>query len=208
MASLLEYLNRAAFTLWGSPMSWAEVLGFVTGLACVWLAARRHILNFPVGIANCALLCLLFWQSRLFADAGLQLVFIALGLQGWWLWARAGAAGAVPVSRLAGGALAATVAAGLGGLLGLYGLLTWAKGSVPVADACITSFSLVAQWLLNRRKLETWYFWMVVDVVSIPLYAYKGLYLIALLYVVFLGLCVLGWRAWRAELRAQSTASA
>lgn len=199
MQAMADALNQVAFTLWGNPLSWGEVLGFATGVWCVWLATRRHILNFPVGIANCALLLFLFWESRLFADASLQLVFIVLGLQGWWLWWKGQEADRVPVSRLSGQELAWTLGGSAIGAALLYGVLTWAKGSVPVLDAMITSLSLAAQWLLNRRKLENWFCWIAVDVISIPVYAYKQLYLIAVLYVVFLGLCLIGLRAWRVE---------
>ncbi len=206
LESVVTALNQPALTVWAYPMSWAEVLGFATGLLCVWLVGRRHILNFPVGIANCALLFLLFFEARLFADAGLQLVFILLGFQGWWLWSRGIREDGLAVSRLDRdhwiGVLGASVM-----LTGcLYLLLTWAKGSVPLADALITSLSLSAQWLLNRRKLESWYFWVVVDLISIPLYAYKQLYLIAVLYGVFLGLCVMGLRAWRQEMASPAVA--
>ena len=206
LQSLVNALNHPALTVWGNPMSWAEILGFATGLFCVWLVGRRHILNFPVGIANCALLFLLFFEARLFADAGLQVVFILLGFQGWWLWSRGAQEDGLALSRLDMthwiGVLGVSVL-----LTGsLYLLLTLAKGSVPLADAVITSLSLLAQWLLNRRKLESWYFWIVVDLISIPLYAYKQLYLIAVLYGVFLGLCVMGLRAWRQEMASPALA--
>ncbi len=192
-------LNLPALHVWGAPLTWAEVLGFSTGLWCVWLVAQRRILNFPVGIANCLLLLFLFFHARLYADAGLQLMFIALGLRGWWLWSRGSPGETLVISRLGPRSLAGAVAAGLAFAALLYVLLTWAKGSVPAVDALVTSLSLVAQGLLNQRKLEHWYFWIVVDLVSIPLYAYKELYLVALLYTVFLGVCLLGLRAWRRE---------
>lgn len=196
MQELAAALNQTLFTLWGVPTSYAEVFGFATGLWCVWLAARRHILNFPVGIANSALLMFLFFEARLFADAGLQIFFIALGLIGWWQWLRGHAVRDAPVARLPLGttaiwALAALAATGL-----LYPLLQWLKGSVPVADALITTLSIAAQCLLNQRKVESWLFWIAVDLISVPLYAYKGLYLIALLYLVFLGLACRGWWLW------------
>ena len=75
-----------------------------------------------------------------------------------------------------------------------------AKGSIPVFDALITALSLVAQWLLNRRKLENWIFWIGVDLISVPVYAFKELYLIAGLYAVFLLLCVRGYRSWKHDL--------
>lgn len=186
----------------GAPLSWAELLGFATGLWCVALVATRNVLNFPVGIANVALLLLLFAEARLFADAGLQLVFIAMGLQGWWLWLRDRGSQheAVAVTRAGRAELFRVLALCLVLAAALYLLLTWAKGSVPVLDALITSLSLAAQWLLNRRKLEHWYFWITVDVISIPVYVYKELYLVALLYAIYLGLCIGGLQAWRRAL--------
>lgn len=198
---LAALLNCPAFTLWNAPLSWAEVVGFATGIWCVWLTAQRRMLNFPVGIANCLLLLFLFWQSRLFADAGLQVLFIGLGLHGWWQWSRGRVNHEVPVSDLSPRGLVAAGATGLALAALLYLLLTWAKGSVPLFDALITALSLVAQWLLNARKRQNWYFWIVVDLISIPVYVHKQLYLIALLYAVFLGLCIIGLRAWTLERR-------
>ncbi|MFC4161019.1 nicotinamide riboside transporter PnuC [Chitinimonas lacunae] len=196
MQELADALNQPLFIVWSAPMSRAEVLGFATGLWCVWLAAQRHILNFPVGIANSALLLFLFLQARLFADAGLQVFFIVLGLLGWWQWRRGSTAAAVPVSRLAPGRVAWWVAGALLGTVMLYPLLTWLKGSVPVFDALITTLSIAGQFLLNQRKVESWWFWITVDLISVPVYLHKHLYLIALLYVIFLVLACRGWWLW------------
>lgn len=180
-------------------MGLGELLGFLSGLACVWLAGRGNILNFPVGLLNSALLLLLFWDARLFADASLQILFIGLGLQGWWRWARAKRTVEGPVRWLSrrGRWLSLIAAAALIGLL--VPLLTLARGSLPLFDASITGLSVVAQVLLNLRRAESWLYWIAVDAVSVPVYASKGLWLIALLYLVFLGMAVGGARAWRRE---------
>jgi nicotinamide mononucleotide transporter len=198
---LIDLLNSPALTLLGTPLSYAECFGFVTGLLCVWLAARQNIWNFPTGIANCALLLLLFVQARLFADAALQIMFIALNTRGWWQWAHGTGQGDAPraISRAARNQLLGYAA--LSGVLALafFGVLTLAKGSLPIFDAAITALSVVAQWLLNRKVLENWLWWIAVDAISIPVYVHKQLYLIAVLYGIFLVFCVMGWRAWRAE---------
>src|ERR1700753_404875 len=87
MHSWTDWLNHPVLNFWGSTMSAAEVFGFVTGVWAVWLTARGSIWNFPIGIANSALLLLLFFEGRLFADASLQVMFILLGFSGWWFWA-------------------------------------------------------------------------------------------------------------------------
>ena len=202
LSSLFAWLDTPALLLWSTPLSVAECLGFLTGLACVWLAARNHIGNFPLGIANSLLLMLLFARTRLFADAALQVFFVVLNLRGWWQWARHGACPVLAITRADPSHLRLALFYSALGIPVLTLLLTLARGSVPLFDAAITALSLVAQWLMNRRWLQSWWWWMLVDLISIPVYVYKGLYLIALLYVVFLGLCVSGYRTWRGALPA------
>src|SRR3954469_10314101 len=97
---LVDPLNTVLFHLANDAVTWAELLGFLTGGACVWLTVRRHVLNFPVGIANSALFLILFTSARLWADAALQIMFIALGVAGWALWVRSrGASEQIRVRR-------------------------------------------------------------------------------------------------------------
>jgi nicotinamide mononucleotide transporter len=185
------------------PVSIGDLLGFVTGLACVWLAARGNIWNFPVGILNGAVLGVVFLNQRLFADAALQVVFIVLGVRGLQQWlAGNNARETSPVFRVRVGELGGLALAGLILTVLLWVVLGWLKGSAPIADALITSLSVCAQWLLNRRVLENWVLWVVVDVISIPLYLSRQLPLIAALYVVFLALCVQGYRRWQRQVVA------
>lgn len=199
MHTIIDYLNRPFLTALGTTLSGVEVFGFVTGLLAVWLTARRNIWNFPIGIINAALLFLLFFDARLFADAGLQIMFIALGFSGWWFWLTGGVTkrnairGATRAEQV-GAIVAVLILFGL-----LYYVLTWAKGSIPIFDALITALSVVAQWLLNRKILETWLLWIVTDIISIPVYIHKDLYLIAILYAVFLVLACRGYQLWRRE---------
>ncbi|MDT0377407.1 nicotinamide riboside transporter PnuC [Streptomyces sp. DSM 42041] len=212
VADLLAPLQQPLFTLLDTPVSWVEVLGFGSGALCVWLVARQHIANWPIGIANNLFFILLFAGAGLYADAGLQVVYIALALYGWWAWLRGGpeaAAGRLPVSRtdartwwvLAPATLAVTA------LLTLW-LARSTDSTVPFWDALTTALSLAATYGQCRKKLESWYLWIAADVVYVPLYAYKGLHLTALLYVGFMILCVVGLRSWRAEWTAARTGPA
>ena len=90
MSTIVGWLNTAAFTSFGAPTTWAEVLGFLAGAACVYLVAKQHIANWPLGIANNLLWILLFANAGLFADSALQVVFIGLALWGWWQWLHGG----------------------------------------------------------------------------------------------------------------------
>ena len=190
------------------PYSLTETLGFVTGAACVYLVIRRSVWNFPVGIANNVFFIVLFAEARLYGDAGLQLVYVALGFQGWYLWLRGGRAGApLRVARAPRRTLLLAAAFVFAGTLALVFALRLARGAAPVLDALTTALSLAAQYLLNRKFVENWYAWIIADVLYVYLYATRALHLTAALYAVFLCLCVAGLISWRRELaRAGATA--
>lgn len=179
--------------------NWSEVLGFATGAACVLLAARRNILTFPIGIANNLVFSWLFFGAALYADAALQVVYIALGAMGWISWHRGRAvddraatehAPLRAIPWLLGAAVVGTVAI-------TVLLANFTDSTTEVADAGTTTVSLVAQYMLNRRWIESWFVWIAVDVAYIGLYAVKGLWITAALYVLFIVMCVIGYRTWR-----------
>jgi nicotinamide mononucleotide transporter len=201
LAGVVAPLNHVLFVLGNDAVSWAELLGFVTGGICVWLTVKAHVANFPLGILNSALFLVLFASARLWADASLQLVFVILGFAGWWQWIRGrgypagsvGVAGRTLLAVLAAGVVAATI--------GLTALLRAVHDVAPFWDALTASLSLAAQWLLNAKRIQTWFFWVAADVIYVPLYAVKRLDLTAIVYVLFLGLCVAGWLGWRRTIR-------
>lgn len=206
LADVLEPLQRPLFTLLDTPVGWTEVLGFGSGALCVWLVARQHLANWPIGIANNVFFVLLFTQAGLYADAGLQIVFIVLAAYGWWTWTHGGGPGsaeALPVRRTTRTEWTWLLAAGTVGTLALALLLDRATDStVPFWDALTTGLSLMAVYGQCRKRLESWWLWIAADVVYVPLYAYKGLYLTSLLYVGFMALCVAGLRGWSRDLAA------
>lgn len=206
---MLQSLTTPLFTLGNDAVTWAELLGFVTGGLCVFLTVRRHVANFPVGIANSAFFLVLFVTSRLWADAGLQVLFITLGFIGWWQWLY-GNAGRTPltVTRAGQREIAGCLVFVVVGTGALFALLRVTHDSAPFLDALTTCLSLAAQWLLNAKRLENWYFWIVADCIYIPMYISRGLNRTAIIYVLFLGLCVAGWRSWRRSLAPETPALA
>ncbi len=201
LAALVAPLNAAAFTLWGDPVSWAELCGFVTGAVCVALTVRRSIANFPVGIANAAFFLILFASARLWADSALQVLYIALGFAGWWQWLYGNTRRTpLAVRRLTRRQFLGGVAAVAAVTAVLYPVLRAVQDAAPFLDALTTGLSLVAQWLLNGKWIHTWYFWIAADCVYVPLYVSRGLNLTAIVYAVFLAMCVLGLRSWSREL--------
>lgn len=184
------------------PVSLTETLGFITGAACVYLVVKENIWNYPLGIANNIFFVMLFTKAHLFGDATLQLVYIALGIQGWYLWLHGGPA--KTALRVDSASLALLVYVALfivTGTVALIYLLRLANGSAPFLDAFTTALSLAAQYLLNRKMIENWYLWITADVIYIYLYLSKGLGLTAVLYFIFLCLCIAGVVKWQQSLR-------
>jgi nicotinamide mononucleotide transporter len=209
LTHLLAPLNAVLFTLGNDQVSVAELLGFVTGAASVWLTVKAHISNFPVGIANSAFFLVLFLSARLYADSGLQAVYIVLGFAGWWQWLRGGTGrGRLVVARSGWPLLAACAAFVAFATWGLTLLLGWAHDIAPFWDALTTALSLAAQFLLNLKRIENWAFWILADIIYVPLYAVKRLDLTAIVYVLFLGMCFMGVAMWRKALRTAADAEA
>jgi nicotinamide mononucleotide transporter len=185
-----------------------EVLGFVTGVACVYLVVKQNIWNFPIGIANNIFFLILFGQSRLYGDAGLQIVYLGLGIQGWYNWLYGGKRQTrLEIASASRRSLLWLSAAVLATTWLLRMILQAVNGSAPLLDAFTTALSLAAQYLLNRKEIESWFVWIAVDVLYVYLYIVRGLQLTALLYLVFIGLCIAGYISWQRTLQAQERQS-
>jgi len=175
-----------------------EIFSFITGVLCVGLTVRQNVWNFPIGLLNVVAFSAVFFQAQLYADAGLQVVYFFLTAHGWYLWLHGGnKRGRLPVTRAARGEKIAVGLAMIALTLLLWQLVSRLGGSASFWDALTTAMSLGAQWLLNRKKLESWWVWIAVDLIYLPLYFYKELYLTCVLYGIFLFLAVLGLREWR-----------
>lgn len=199
---LFGWANQVVFTVAHDHVTWAELLGFVTGAAAVWLAAVRRMSNWPVGIANSAFFGLLFLDTRLYADASLQIVYIVVGFFGWWAWLRMGPDRTrLAVTDVGPRLLAGTVLGVGAATVGLTPILRAAHDSAPFLDALTTAVSLGAQFLLSLKRVQNWYWWIAVDLIYIPLYVSRELLLTAVVCVVFLVICVGALPDWRRAAR-------
>jgi nicotinamide mononucleotide transporter len=144
-----------------------------------------------------------FFDARLYGDMGLQLVFIVVSVWGWYSWLRGGVRHRpLNVTRIgSAGWVAAIVGWALGFVLLAAFLKGWTDTDVPYADGFLTAGSLLGQLLLSRKKVENWHVWIVVDILYVGLYLYKGLVLTAILYAIFVAMAVAGLRAWRRAAR-------
>jgi len=214
MTSLLTAtaaLMAPAFVVAGSAISWLELLALVLAIWMVLCNLRVHPLAWPLAMASSALYGVLFLHSRLYGQAGLQLLFIALAAWGWWQWLHGTGETGQPLrvralarpQRLQVAVL--TLAAWP--LLGL--LLQRATDSdVPYLDALPTVGSIAGQLLLARKRVDNWPVWLAVNLVSVLLFSVQGLWLTAALYALFAALAVVGWRAWARLADADADAGA
>ncbi len=188
-----------AFSAFGSPVTWLELVAFCLAIWMVLANMRVNPVAWPLAIVSSLLYALLFAESKLYGEAGLQLLFVVVAVWGWWQWLRGtGADGdKLKVHRLSvrnrWWVLAATLAAWP--LLALL-LMRATDSDVPWLDALPTVGSIAGQFLLGRKLVENWPTWVLVNLVSIGLFVHKELWLTVLLYALFAALALVGWRAW------------
>ena len=185
-------------------MSLLEIIAVLLGIANIVLIIRRSVWNFPAAIVMVSLYFIIFRDAKLYSDAGLQIFFAAVNLYGWYSWTQNKAnSGKIIIRRIPA----------LGYGLWIIGSVAaiWAWGAImhaetdasyPYWDASVAMLSIPGQILMARRFVENWHFWIIVNLISIPLYATKELYLTAGLYGVFLVLAVAGLVEWRKAERA------
>lgn len=195
-------------------ITWLEALAFILGLACVACNVLEIHWGWPLAIVSSGLYCWLFFKSKLYGDAGIQIYFVVASFWGWWLWLRT----EPPRKNLSGAEVEAgpaklqirhwtakerliVLASWLGLWLLLAGVLSrFTDSDVAWADAFPTAGSLLGQVLLGKKILENWAIWQVVNLSMVGLLAYKQLWLTMLLYVIFLAMAFLGWRRWAAAI--------
>jgi nicotinamide mononucleotide transporter len=220
-------VNSVFFTLLGYPMSYLEFFGTLFNLWAVWLVARNRISNWPVGMVGIALFAFQFYQIQLYSDLLEQIYFFTMSIYGWWSWShprspaeedRRHELRITSNTRKENAAylLATMVGTALLGAA-MVRIHLWLPGmfpraaSFPFLDALTTVMSVLAMILQARRRIENWYYWIAVDVLAIDIYFAKNVRLVALLYFIFLLICVKGLLDWRREWKetsAEATPSA
>ncbi|HTK53803.1 MAG TPA: nicotinamide riboside transporter PnuC [Gemmatimonadaceae bacterium] len=185
-----------------------EMLAVITGIISVYLSTRENIWSWPTALVNVALYFVVFYEEKLYADMGLQVVYFALSLYGWYEWLYGGENRTeLRVSRTspALGIRLAMIGIACVAVLGTL-LARFTDAALPYIDSATASTSLVAQWMMTRKILENWAVWVAVDVVYIAMFIFKRLYLTAGLYAVFLVLAVMGYVQWKRSLVARRPA--
>jgi nicotinamide mononucleotide transporter len=184
-----------------SALEWACNL---TSLMCVILAARNHVLTWLFSIISCILFTVLFYDAKLYAEALLQLFFIATGAYGWWHWSAQVGKPAAPIQTVAlpTGLLWGAVAV-VGGLIYAAGLQRWTDAASPWLDSQILTLSMLGQWWMMQRKIACWWVWLVVNTISVPLYLSRELYVSSGFYAMYWVLAIVSFIIWRKQMAKQ-----
>ncbi len=173
-------------------------VNLILGIVGVVLMIRRSLWAFPVGLVAVSVQGVLFYRTKFYADATQQVFFFAALAWGWWHWVRdCGPAAELPVTVLSGRSRGVVALLGVAAVVAwALALRRWTDAVMPWRDAFIAVFGIVAQWLQARKLIENWPLWIVVNAVAVAAYWEATLAYTACLYAVYLGLAVVGWRAW------------
>lgn len=188
-------------------ITWIEWFGVITGALCVYLAAKEHILNWPVSILSVVTYIYIFYQAKLYGDTILQFYFLGTAIYGWYYWSY----GHIKSMKAERPISSITLADWLKIVLILvpstviigYLLDSKTDTDVPYIDAFCTVTSFIAQYLLTRKKIENWLIWIFVDIVYIPLYIHKNLLATAVLYFIFVFIALQGYISWKRNLKIE-----
>lgn len=187
-------------------MSQLEWLAAALVLINVALVARRNVWNYPFALVAVTLYAFVFYEAKLYSDMLLQGFFFALNLYGWANWLRAKDDSGVPVGWMTPRERSfwalATIIAWVAWSAAMH---RFTDAAAPWADGGIAMASIAAQGLLARRRVESWFLWILVDLIAIPLFAWRGLYATSAVYVVLLGISIAGLIEWRRAAAAGAT---
>jgi len=186
-------------------VSTLELVAALVGALSVYLSVRQNIWSWPTAIVNVVLYTLVFYDAKLYADMGLQVIYAVLSVYGWYEWLHGGENKTeLHVTRTARRLAIVLAIIGLVGAAALGVILRRATdAALPFMDSFLSSTSLIAQWMMTKKKLENWIVWIAVDVLYVGMFAFKHLYLTSALYAVFLGLAVRGYIDWRRSMTSQ-----
>ncbi len=189
---------------WWQHQNLLEVIGVITGLLCVYLAALNNIWNWPIAVISVGIYIFIFYDTHLYADMGLQFYFMVMNFYGWYFWSRKPKSDKkTPVLRISNKEILISIAAIVLFTIILGSGLKYTTASYPYLDSFCTACSLIAQAFLARKVLENWLIWIFVDIIYVGVYIFKHLDLTAVMYAIYVGIALLGYLDWKKEYKKQ-----
>jgi len=211
---MLEFWNIFLINL--RDTTWFEGVAVVLGIASVWYARRENILVYPTGIVSVLIFVYICFNARLYADAGINFFYFVMSVYGWYNWTRKDNTNGIlhisvntRLQQFYGIAVAFVSYWLILGTIWIFNHndIIYMQSWVPWIDSFTTAIFLVGMLLMARKKVENWVYWIIGDVVSIPMYFIKGLVFTSFQYMVFLALAIFGLIEWRRRWKAQKAAS-
>lgn len=190
--------------------TWIEMVAASLGVISVWYAKKANILVYPTGIVSVLLYVFICFKAQLYADMGINAYYFVFSVYGWYMWSRKDENKEEPPITYSGRKTwLISIGVFLVSLFIIWGLLRIFKANdmvywstfVPYTDTFTTAVAILGMWLMAIKKVENWLFWIAADVVSVPLYLYKGLVFTSLQYFIFLVLAVMGYIEWKKLVR-------
>ena len=187
-----------------------EWVAVIAGLLSVWFSMKENILVYPTGLVNTFIYIYIAFNYQLYADMGVNVYYFVMSIYGWYFWLNTDSGEEqVPVTTNSHKENIYSLSILVGSFLILVLVLkNFTDSDVPVWDATTTAFAILGMWLMARKKLESWIAWIITDLISIPLYFYKGLVLTSFQFLVFTIFATMGYFAWRTSMRKRELKSA
>lgn len=184
-------------------MTWLEIVAAFFTLISVWLSVKKNKMLWPTGIIGIGAYLWLFYTVQLYADFGLQFIYLAQSVYGWWYWSGGRMKMEPPITRLDDWWYYIVIPTGIifCTILVHFFLANYTNASLPYMDALCSVTSLTANWLLAKKKIESWVLWIFVDIIYVGVFIYKDLYLSAALYALFFFMAIRGYNEWRKEIQ-------
>lgn len=185
-----------------------EIIGTLIGLVYLWLEYRASIYLWIASVIMPAIYIFVYYEAGLYADFGINIYYLGAAVYGWLVWKyghKSAEQQELPITKMPKRSwLKALVVFLVAQFLIAWILINFTDSDVPWWDAFTTALSIIGMWMLARKYLEQWWVWIVVDVVCVGLYIYKGLYFTSGLYALYSVIAVFGWLNWKRLMKASS----
>jgi nicotinamide mononucleotide transporter len=187
-----------------------EFIAVLAGIASVWFSKKEHILVYPIGLINTTIFVYISIKGHLLGEASVNIYYTVMSLYGWWLWTRKNDQAQIILhirfsnkkeilqQLLFFGSFYAVLYTAL-----YFSQASFAPGAIPWADALSSAAAYTGMWLMAKKKVESWYWWIATNICSIPLYFVKGYVFTSVQFIVLLVLAVAGLMEWRKKAQAQ-----
>lgn len=183
--------------------TWLEFIAVICGITSVWFSKQENILVYPFGIISVVIFVYLTYEYGLYAETGINVYYFIMSVYGWWNWKNTKdiARSQIPITKSSSGGHIVNICTFLFAAGFIYiMLIKFTDSTVPIIDSITTGLAITGMYLMALKKIEHWLFWIACDLISIPLYIYKGLPFTSLQFMVFTALAIMGWVSWKSKL--------